>query len=105
MLANTLFSSSTGPSVEIGKAMAKGLGTLLKSKQRRMLALTAAGAGAGQLRLDSVRGCPCPISNVLHEAPHADKLPAPWLRLVGGIATLCPSLKPCTAQHEALCPF
>lgn len=36
-----------GPSVEIGRATAKGLGMLLKSKQRRMLALTAAGAGAG----------------------------------------------------------
>ena len=48
--SNPLFSSCTGPSVEIGKATAKGLGMLLKSKQRRMLALTAAGAGAGQIQ-------------------------------------------------------
>ena len=36
-----------GPSVEIGRAAARGLGTVLKSKQRRLLALVAAGSGAG----------------------------------------------------------
>lgn len=38
-----------GPSVEIGRAAARGLGTVLKSKQRRLLALVAAGSGAGDL--------------------------------------------------------
>ena len=38
-----------GPSVEIGRAAARGLGTVLKSKQRRLLALVAAGSGAGIL--------------------------------------------------------
>ena len=37
-----------GPSVEIGRAAARGLGTVLKSKQRRLLALVAAGSGAGE---------------------------------------------------------
>lgn len=36
-----------GPSVEIGRAAARGLGTVLKSKQRRLLSLVAAGSGAG----------------------------------------------------------
>ena len=62
MLPNPLFTSPTGPSVEIGKATAKGLGMLLKSKQRRMLALTAAGAGAGQVEMDATHGCPWPFS-------------------------------------------
>ena len=38
-----------GPSVEIGRAAARGLGTVLKSKQRRLLALVAAGSGAGNM--------------------------------------------------------
>lgn len=38
-----------GPSVEIGRAAARGLGTVLKSKQRRLLALVAAGSGAGKM--------------------------------------------------------
>lgn len=37
-----------GPSVEIGRAAARGLGTVLKSKQRRLLSLVAAGSGAGE---------------------------------------------------------
>lgn len=36
-----------GPSVDIGRAAARGLGNVLKSKQRRLLALVAAGSGAG----------------------------------------------------------
>ena len=43
-----------GPSVEIGRAAARGLGTVLKSKQRRLLALVAAGSGAGEMS-----GCVC----------------------------------------------
>ena len=38
-----------GPSVEIGRATARGLGEVLKSKQRRLLSLVAAGSGAGVL--------------------------------------------------------
>ena len=37
-----------GPSVEIGRAAARGLGNVLKSKQRRLLSLVAAGSGAGK---------------------------------------------------------
>ena len=37
-----------GPSVEIGRAAARSLGTVLKSKQRRLLSLVAAGSGAGE---------------------------------------------------------
>ena len=36
-----------GPSVEIGRSTARGMGTVLKSKQRRLLSLVAAGSGAG----------------------------------------------------------
>ena len=43
-----------GPSVEIGRAAARGLGTVLKSKQRRLLSLVAAGSGAGNI---FVTGC------------------------------------------------
>ncbi len=39
-----------GPSVEIGRAAARGLGNVLKSKQRRLLSLVAAGSGAGKTR-------------------------------------------------------
>ena len=38
-----------GPSVEIGRAAARGLGNVLKSKQRRLLSLVAAGSGAGNI--------------------------------------------------------
>ena len=36
-----------GPSVEIGKAFADGLGSVLRSRPRHMLSLMAAGSGAG----------------------------------------------------------
>lgn len=39
-----------GPSVEIGRAAARGLGNVLKSKQRRLLSLVAAGSVAGKAR-------------------------------------------------------
>ena len=42
-----------GPSVEIGRAASRGLGTVLKSKQRRLLSLVAAGSGAGDCRPQS----------------------------------------------------
>lgn len=48
-----------GPSVEIGRAAARGLGTVLKSKQRRLLSLVAAGSGAGV-----AAGFNAPISGV-----------------------------------------
>ncbi len=37
-----------GPSVEIGKAFASGFGGLLRSQQRHVLSLMAAGSGAGK---------------------------------------------------------
>ena len=40
-----------GPSVEIGRAAARSLGTVLKSKQRRLLSLVAAGSGAGETHI------------------------------------------------------
>lgn len=48
-----------GPSVEIGRAAARGLGNVLKSKQRRLLSLVAAGSGAGV-----AAGFNAPISGV-----------------------------------------
>lgn len=48
-----------GPSVEIGRAASRGLGTVLKSKQRRLLSLVAAGSGAGV-----AAGFNAPISGV-----------------------------------------
>ena len=36
-----------GPSVDIGKSVAKGLGSSLRSKERHITALLAAGSGAG----------------------------------------------------------
>ena len=36
-----------GPSVEIGRSTARALGRVLRSKQRRLLPLLAAGSGAG----------------------------------------------------------
>jgi Voltage gated chloride channel len=39
-----------GPSVEIGKAFADGLGSVLRSRPRHMLSLMAAGSGAGRLQ-------------------------------------------------------
>ena len=36
-----------GPSVEIGKAFADGLGSTLRSRPKHMLSLMAAGSGAG----------------------------------------------------------
>ena len=36
-----------GPSVDIGKSFAHGLGALLRSRTRRLLPLLAAGSGAG----------------------------------------------------------
>lgn len=38
-----------GPSVDIGRSVAKRLGTLLRSQQRRLIPLLAAGSGAGAL--------------------------------------------------------
>lgn len=46
-----------GPSVDIGRAAARGLGNVLKSKQRRLLALVAAGSGAGKLLTHSLWSC------------------------------------------------
>lgn len=37
-----------GPSVEIGRSTARALGRVLRSKQRRLLPLLAAGSGAGE---------------------------------------------------------
>lgn len=37
-----------GPSVEIGKAFAVGLGSALRSRHRHVLSLMAAGSGAGK---------------------------------------------------------
>lgn len=57
-----------GPSVEIGRAAARGLGTVLKSKQRRLLSLVAAGSGAGQLSNDShcyCNSCPAPETQLM----------------------------------------
>ncbi|KAL0041460.1 hypothetical protein WJX79_004162 [Trebouxia sp. C0005] len=48
-----------GPSVEIGRTAARGLGNVLKSKQRRLLSLVAAGSGAGV-----AAGFNAPISGV-----------------------------------------
>ena len=39
-----------GPSVEIGRSTARGLGELLRSKRRRLVPLLAAGSGAGRRR-------------------------------------------------------
>lgn len=39
-----------GPSVEIGKAFANGLGSTLRSRPKHMLSLMAAGSGAGRRR-------------------------------------------------------
>lgn len=36
-----------GPSVEIGRSTARALGRVLRSKQRRLIPLLAAGSGAG----------------------------------------------------------
>lgn len=38
-----------GPSVDIGRSAARALGSLLRSKHRRLLPLIAAGSGAGML--------------------------------------------------------
>ncbi len=46
-----------GPSVEIGRAAARGLGNVLKSKQRRLLSLVAAGSGAGKTCFEFVMQC------------------------------------------------
>ena len=46
-----------GPSVEIGRAAARGLGNVLKSKQRRLLSLVAAGSGAGETCFKFVMQC------------------------------------------------
>eukprot|EP00884_Botryococcus_braunii_P014568 jgi/Botrbrau1/23111/Bobra.0243s0045.1 len=48
-----------GPSVDIGRSVAKRLGTLLKSQQRRLTPLLAAGSGAGV-----AAGFNAPISGV-----------------------------------------
>jgi H+/Cl- antiporter ClcA len=57
-----------GPSVEIGKAFANGLGSTLRSRPRHMLSLMAAGSGAGRrrclvARLQGVRRLPGMATN------------------------------------------
>ena len=58
-----------GPSVEIGRAAARGLGNVLKSKQRRLLSLVAAGSGAGKcassLICSACRCCSSPSQRIL----------------------------------------
>ena len=42
-----------GPSVDIGRSSARALGSLLRSKHRRLFPLIAAGSGAGEGPLES----------------------------------------------------
>ncbi len=46
-----------GPSVDIGRSSARALGSLLRSKHRRLFPLLAAGSGAGALT-PMLQACP-----------------------------------------------
>lgn len=71
-----------GPSVEIGVAAAKGLGGLLRSKQRHYLSLIAAGSGAGQPpvqgRLLGVANCGCMVVDPIPSCGGRDVPFMPW---------------------------